>query len=220
MKTIALISQKGGVGKTTLAINLAAAAQRDDLQAVIADTDPQQSTYEWYRGRKEQHPLPYVAQVFPENIGDVIDKSERNGAGLLVVDTSPNSAEDSLAIADRVDLLIVPCAPSFIDLRALKRTEKIIRLSGKPAFAVLNLCPPVGDDADQAEQALIKLGYTVCPHRIVTRAAARRSYAVDQSVFEFEPNGKAATEFSAVYKFSCSHWVMKTEEHEKEAHYA
>jgi chromosome partitioning protein len=113
-----------------------------------------------------------------------------------------------------------PCAPSFIDLRALKRTEKIIRLSGKPAFAVLNLCPPVGDDADQAEQALIKLGYTVCPHRIVTRAAARRSYAVDQSVFEFEPNGKAATEFSAVYKFSCSHWVMKTEEHEKEAHYA
>ena len=39
----------------------------------------------------------------------------------------------------------------------------------------------------------------------VTRAAARRSYAVDQSVFEFEPNGKAATEFSAVYKFSCSH---------------
>jgi chromosome partitioning protein len=220
MKTIALISQKGGVGKTTLAINLAAAAQGDGLQAVIADTDPQQSTYEWYRGRKEQHPLPYVAQVFPENIGDVIDKSERNGAGLLVVDTSPNSTEDSLAIADRVDLLIVPCAPSFIDLRALKRTEKIIRLSGKPAFAVLNLCPPVGDDADQAERALIKLGYTVCPHRIVTRAAARRSYAVDQSVFEFEPNGKAATEFSAVYKFSCSHGVMKTEEHEKEAHYA
>jgi chromosome partitioning protein len=220
MKTIALISQKGGVGKTTLAINLAAAAQRDDLQAVIADTDPQQSTYEWYRGRKEQHPLPYVAQVFPENIGDVIDKSERNGAGLLVVDTSPNSTEDSLAIADRADLLIVPCAPSFIDLRALKRTEKIIRLSGKPAFAVLNLCPPVGDDADQAEQALIKLGYTVCPHRIVTRAAARRSYAVDQSVFEFEPTGKAATEFSAVYKFSCSHWLMKAEEHEKEAHYA
>jgi chromosome partitioning protein len=220
MRTIALISQKGGVGKTTLAINLAAAAQRDGLQAVIADTDPQQSTYEWYRGRKEEHPLPYVAQVFPENIGDVIDKSERNGADLLVVDTSPNSTEGSLAVADRADLLLVPCAPSFIDLRALKRTEKIIRLSGKPAFAILNLCPPVGDDADQAEQALTKLGYTVCPHRIVTRAAARRSYAVDQSVFEFEPNGKAAAEFSAVYMFSCSHGIKRTTEHEKEVHYA
>jgi chromosome partitioning protein len=220
MRSIALVSQKGGVGKTTLAINLAAAAQRDGLQAVIADTDPQQSTYEWYRGRKEQHPLPYVEQVFPESIGDVIDKSERNGADLLVVDTSPNSTEDSLAIADRVDLLIVPCAPSFIDLRALKRTEKIIRLSGKPAFAVLNLCPPVGDDTDQAEQALTKLGYAVCPHRIVTRAAARRSYAVDQSVFEFEPNGKAAGEFWSVYKYSCSHENKSKREHEKEAHYA
>lgn len=205
MRTVALVSQKGGVGKTTLAINLAGAAQRDGLQVVIADTDPQQSTYEWYRGRREQHPLPYVAQVFPKSIGDVIEKSERNGADLLVIDTSPNSTEDSLAVAERADLLIVPCAPSFIDLRALKRTEKIIRLSDKTAFAVLNLCPPVGDDAEQAEQALTKLGYRVCPHRIVNRAAARRAYALDQSVFEFEPNGKAAAEFWSVYKFSCTH---------------
>jgi chromosome partitioning protein len=113
----------------------------------------------------------------------------------------------------------VPCAPSFIDLRALKRTEKIIRLSGKPAFAVLNLCPPVGDDADQATQALTKLGYAVCPHRIVARAAARRAYAVDQSVFEFEPSGKAAAEFSAVFKFSYVHENMRTQAHEKEALY-
>lgn len=205
MRTIALISQKGGVGKTTLAINLAAAAQRDGLQVVIADTDPQQSTYEWYRGRREQHPLPYVAQVFPKSIGDVVEKSERNGADLLVIDTSPNSTEDSLAVAEQADLLVVPCAPSFIDLRALKRTEKIIRLSGRPAFSVLNLCPPVGEDADQAAQALTKLGYRVCPQRIVNRAAARRAYALDQSVFEFEPNGKSASEFWSVYKFSCSH---------------
>src|SRR3954454_14039122 len=205
MRTIALVSQKGGVGKTTLAINLAAAAQRDGLQVVIADTDPQQSTYEWYRGRREQHPLPYVAQVFSKSIGDVIEKAKRNGADLLVIDTSPNSTEDSLAIAECADLLIVPCAPSFIDLRALKRTEKIIQLSAKPAHAVLNLCPPVGDDAEQAEQALGKLGYRVCPHRIVNRAAARRAYALDQSVLEFEPNGKAAGEFWAVYKVSCEH---------------
>src|SRR4051794_14724911 len=209
MRTLAFISQKGGVGKTTLAINLAAAAQRDGLQVVIADTDPQQSTYEWYRGRREQHPLPYVAQVFPKSISDVIEKSERNGADLLIVDTSPNSTEDSLAVAERADLLIVPCAPSFIDLRALKRTEKIIKLSDKPAYAVLNLCPPVGDDADQAEHALTKLGYRVCPHRVVNRAAARRAYALDQSVFEFEPNGKAAGEFWAVYKFSCEHENMR-----------
>lgn len=208
MRTIALISQKGGVGKTTLAINLAAAAHATGQQVVIADTDPQQSTYEWYKGRKNSLPLPYVAQVFPENIGDLIEKSAANGVDLLIVDTSPNSTEDSLAIADHADLLIVPCAPSFIDLRALKRTEKVIRLSGKPAFAVLNLCPPVGDDPEQAEQALVKLGFTVCPYRVVNRAATRRSYALDQSVFDFEPSGKAASEIQAVYAFTCSHETM------------
>src|SRR4028118_1736959 len=205
MRTLALISQKGGVGKTTLAIHLAAAAQRDGLQVVIADTEPQQSTYEWYRGRREQHPLPYVAQTFPKSIGDVIEKAERTGADLVVSHASPNSTEDSLAVAERADLLVVPCAPSFIDLRALKRTEKIIQLSDKPAYAVLNLCPPVGDDAEQAEQALTKLGYRVRAERIVNRAASRRAYALDQSVFEFEPSGKAAAEFWSVYKFSCSH---------------
>ena len=220
MKTIALISQKGGVGKTTLAINLAVAAHLAGRQTVIADTDPQQSTYEWYRNRKDTHPLPYVAQVFADSIGDIIDKARRNDADLLVADTSPNSTEESLAIADHADLLIMPCAPSLIDLRALKRTEKIIRLSSKPAFAVLNLCPPVGDDADQAAEALKRLGFEVCPHRIVNRAATRRAYALDQAVVEFEPKGKAAAEFEAVYMFSCSHEAMRTVSHEKEARIA
>jgi chromosome partitioning protein len=220
MKTVALISQKGGVGKTTLAINLAVAAHRDGQQVVVADTDPQQSTYEWYKGRKAEHPLPYVAQVFPDTIGDLLEKCRRNEADLVLVDTSPNSTEDSLAIADHADLLIVPCAPSFIDLRALKRTEKIIRLSEKPAFAVLNLCPPVGEDGDQAEAALKRLGFGVCPHRIVNRAATRRSYASDQAVFDYEPNGKAAAEFEAVYKFTCAHETMKPSSHEEEVRYA
>jgi chromosome partitioning protein len=215
MRTIALISQKGGVGKTTLAINLAAAAQAAGRQVVVADTDPQQSTFEWYKGRKAQHPLPYIAQVFPQNISDYLERAAASGADLAIIDTSPNSTEDSLAIADRADLLIVPCAPSFIDLRALKRTEQVIRISSKPAFAVLNLCPPQGDDADQAAAALTKMGYTVCPHRIVNRASTRRSYAADQSVFEFEPKGKAAAEIQAVYRFICSHETMRTSSHEK-----
>jgi chromosome partitioning protein len=202
MKTIALISQKGGVGKTTLTINLAVAAHRDGFQVVVADTDPQQSTYEWYKGRRDQRPLPYVAQVFPTSLGDVIDKAAHNGADLVFVDTSPNSTEESLAIADHADLLIVPCAPSLIDLRALKRTEQIIRLSGKPAFAVLNLCPPVGDDADQAEAALAKLGLPVCPQRLVSRAATRRAYALDLAVLEFEPEGKASAEIMGIHKYT------------------
>lgn len=215
MRIISLISQKGGVGKTTLAINLAAAAHQRGKGVIIADTDPQQSTYRWYLARKEEHPLPYVASVFTDVLPSFVEKARANGADYCFIDTSPNSTEESLAIADQSDLLLVPCSPSFVDLRALKRTENIVRLSEKPALAILNLCPTYGNEADQASQALRQLGFPVCPHRLVTRAAARRAYALNLSVFEYEPSGKAAEEFDAIFRYACMQKTMSKWAHEK-----
>lgn len=215
MRIIALISQKGGVGKTTLAINLAAAAHKRGKGVIIADTDPQQSTSQWYLARKDAYPLPYAASVFPNVLSGFLDKARANGADYVFIDSSPNSTEQSLAIADQSDLLIVPCKPSFIDLRALKRTENVVRLSRKPALAVINLCPTYGKEANQAAEALATLGLDVCPYRITDRASARRAYALNQSVFEYEPAGKSAAEFDAVFRFACAHEAMRTTSHEK-----
>lgn len=214
MKTISLISQKGGVGKTTLAINLAAAAAGKGAAVLIADTDPQQSVHRWYESRKAEQPIPYVASVFPDALPAFADKARANGAGYLFVDSSPNSTETSLAIADLSDLLVIPCCPSFVDLRALKRTENVVRLSGKPALAVLNLCPAYGNEADQAEDALQALGLPVAARRIGARAAARRAYAANQSVLEYEPEGKSAREFRLLWKNLLAHDALSPAAHE------
>ena len=205
MKTISLISQKGGVGKTTLAINLAVTAVSKGASVVIADTDPQQSVAHWYAARRAEHPLPCAASVFPDALPAFVDKARENKADFLFIDSSPNSTEDSLTVADQSDLLVIPCSPSFVDLRALKRTENVVRLSSKPAVAVLNLCPPYGAEADQAESALRQLGLDVCPIRIGARASARRVYALHSSALEFDPQGKSAKEFAALWSSLRAH---------------
>lgn len=200
MKTIVIISQKGGVGKTTLAINLAAAALRSGLSSIIADTDPQQSAYNWYKDRTQDQPLPYVLSSYPDNLPGYIEAARQEGADYFFVDTSPNSSEQTLRVARHADLILVPCSPSFMDLRALEPTANIVRLAAKPAQAVLTLCPPRGSEPNGAEEALQLLGFSTIANRIGHRTATRRAHAANMSIFEYEPAGKAAAEFSALFK--------------------
>ncbi|MEL7115553.1 MAG: ParA family protein [Pseudomonadota bacterium] len=208
MKTISLISQKGGAGKSTLTINLAGVAAACGRAVVIADADPQQSVFDWYKTRRESAPMPYVASAHANQVKDVVERAAANGADFVFIDTSPNSTEESLAIAACADFLVVPCAPALIDLRALTRTKSVVDFAGKPAIAVLNQVPHYGNEADQAAEALRNMGFEVCPHRIGNRAAARRPYTLAQTASEFEPGGAAAQEFEAVFDFICAHVGM------------
>jgi chromosome partitioning protein len=206
MKTISVIAQKGGPGKSTLAINLAVAAYLDGKQTVIADTDKQQTSNHWYKDRKNLgHPLPYVRQCFPESISEFLKTAQHNGAELVFIDTAPRSGPESVGIAELSDLILIPCRPGLKDLRALKMTVDITRLSGKPAFAVLNACKPRSPEPNKAERYLEKLGLTVCPTRVGDRVAFEYAYINGQGVQEYEPGGKAAEEIQELYTYMCQH---------------
>lgn len=200
MKTIAIISQKGGVGKTTLAINLAAAALNAKLQTVIADTDPQQSAYNWFKDRGDPNALPYVVSSFPDNLPAYRDTAAEAGADYFIIDTAPNSSESTLRIAALADRILVPCTPSYMDLRALERTAAIVKIAAKPASAILTMCPSRGQEIAGAEEALHLLGFSTYTNRIGLRVATKRAHGAHQTIFEYEPSGLAAAEFSALFK--------------------
>jgi chromosome partitioning protein len=97
MKTISVISQKGGAGKTTLALNLAGAAEQLGHHAVVIDIDPQASAKGWHDHRQKETPVVISAQA--SRINDVLETARQHGADLCIIDTAPHSETGALAAA-------------------------------------------------------------------------------------------------------------------------
>ncbi|MEQ1694385.1 MAG: ParA family partition ATPase [Hyphomicrobiaceae bacterium] len=200
MKTFALISQKGGSGKTTLSLNLAIAASRAGKQVVLIDLDPQQSATRWARLRKEEN--PFIISGHAPNLPDLIEKARSGGADLVVIDTAPKSENASLVAAKLADLIIIPCQPSSLDLDAVADTVNIANLAGKPAVFVLNGCKAGSSLADMAAEALADYRLPIATVRIGSRVAFIKSLTKGLGVVEYEPNGPSAKEISAFYKYA------------------
>lgn len=140
MQTIALIAQKGGVGKTTIAIHLATAFAASGRNTLILDLDPQASAAEWKDHREAD--LPAVLSIQASRLAKVMEEARGIGTDLVVLDTAPHSESASLEAARLADLILVPCQPTIMDLRAMRKTADLLRLVGKPAYAILNNVPP------------------------------------------------------------------------------
>lgn len=197
MKTIALISQKGGSGKTTLSLNLAIAASRAGKQVILIDLDPQQSAARWSRLRK--HDAPVIMSGHAPNLAQLIDKARAAGADLVVIDTAPKSESASLVAAKLANLIIIPCQPSSLDLDAVADTVNIAKLAGKPAMFVLNGCKAGSSLADMAADALADYALPITEVRIGSRVAFIKSLTAGLGVVEYEPNGPSAQEINALY---------------------
>jgi chromosome partitioning protein len=201
MKTISLVNQKGGVGKTTLALHIATAFHSAGFATVILDLDPQASSTEWHDARGEES-LPYVESVVPARLERAIKTSKEIGTDLLILDTAPHAEVTALEASQAADLILTPSKPGIMDIRALRKTAKMLKLAAKPAFVVLNEIPPQGDDADEAEAAIRTdkdIRMEVCPIRLIKRKAYSRSLILGQTAQEFAPSDKAAEEVEQLH---------------------
>lgn len=122
MRTIAVMSQKGGAGKTTVSVHLAVAAQQDGYRAAVIDLDPQATARKWGDKRVTE---PEVIGDHAERLPHLIDLARANGADLLIIDTAPNADRASLTAARAADMILIPCRPAAFDLEAIEATTDL-----------------------------------------------------------------------------------------------
>lgn len=202
MPTIAIVSQKGGAGKTTLAIHLAAAAQAAGRVALIVDTDPQATASQW--GQWRQGKAPEVIDCgAPTLLAKKISQAIELGAELIVIDTPPHAdimAREACRVAD---LLLVPCRPRTFDLSAVRTTAELAKASGKPAYAVFMAGPPKAAILyAEATEVMREAGLQMAPVMLPERGDFHHSTGAGQTALEFAPKGKAAADVDALWRWA------------------
>src|SRR5271163_3726008 len=139
MKIVAILSQKGGSGKTTLTLNLAVAAEKAGKSVAVIDLDPQASSAGWKDSRAGDS--PYVIALPHSRLAQALQAAQEGQADLAFIDTAPHSEGVALAAAKAADIVLIPCRPGILDLRAIGTTAELVKLAGKRAYVVLNDMP-------------------------------------------------------------------------------
>ena len=197
MKKIAFLAQKGGSGKTTLAVHTAVAATEAGESVVVIDTDPQKSATVWGDARSQE--VPIVATAAASELGRVLEAADQERMTLAIVDTAPHAAPDATRIVRAVDLVAIPVRPTAFDIAAAGSAVDIVKAAGVRAVFVLSACPFRSPEIAETRTVLAEYGLPIAPVEIMDRRAFARAVATGRAVTEFESDGKAATEIRALW---------------------
>jgi chromosome partitioning protein len=200
MKVISFVSQKGGVGKSTLVVCLGVAAWQAGKKVLILDADPQGTAASWYESRDETS--PELAEV---RAGEV-ERGVQAGKDFdfVFIDT-PARAEPVNAEAARAsDFCIIPCQPSMADMRAAKPTVDALGALGRKGAFVLTRVPSRGSRATEAIRGLGVYSLAVAPVMIGNRTDYVDAYTSGMGVTEYAGEGKAAQEIKELWQ-----WMAK-----------
>jgi chromosome partitioning protein len=194
---LAVLNGKGGVGKTTTAVNLAAALS-ETMRVLLVDADPQGSATWWLERCKKGVSFDLSQETDPV----LLEKLRTvEGYGLIVVDTPPALGSEVLkAVVSRADYLILPTPPAPMDLAVLIETVKSAVMPLKVAHRVLltRVDPRSLGEALEAQNTLMELGIPAC-HAFIRAYKAHERAALD-GVAITQWHGKNAREAEADYR--------------------
>jgi chromosome partitioning protein len=182
---IAFVSQKGGVGKSTLSRALAREAAQAGLRTKIADLDTQQGTsIDWNRTRLNAGIQPALAAESFATAAQALQIAEQYD--LLIIDGPARTSTGTLAIAKVADLVIQPSGASVDDLKPAVREFHALVQAGiskdKLAFALNRIGTPT--EEAEARAYIAEAGYTVLDGCLLERPAYRKAQNTGHSVTE------------------------------------
>ncbi len=201
MKTIVVANQKGGSGKSTLTVHLAAAAEHaGDGPALLSDTDPQGTTGDWFNQRKKAGlDTPRYAPLNLADLAANIQALSNAGAEYLFIDTAPSISAVNAGLFAEADLILIPLNPTPADLRALMKGLPLVKQSGAPFQFLLARVRANLKNNEGAASALEALGL-VLPTRMHERVIYAETFAHGKTALEIEPHGVAAHEITALWQ--------------------
>jgi chromosome partitioning protein len=198
MRTWAIISQKGGQGKTTLATGFAVEATREGAAVVILDTDDRQGTASYWENARQTDDVTVVntgIAVLPLNLA----KAKKGMADLVIIDTPANSRDIATEATNAADFVLIPVVPRAFDIASVLQTVKQVRQEGTPFAVVLSMVKHTGSEAEDTAASFASMGVTVLTTRLHDRKDYSNAAALGKSPTEYDPRGKAAAELRAAY---------------------
>lgn len=201
MRVVTIASQKGGTGKSTLAINLGVLADRRGGPVAIVDCDEHRGLAQWRLQREAERPV--VAELPEEGgIKAILEGCREAGARLVILDTPAGTPRPGSVIARAIEaahLVVMASKTGFLDIMAARPTAEAIAAAGVPGAVVLNDVPARSAVVEGARTALAGYGLPVCPTAVVHRVGISYSLLTGQALAEYEPRNPGVKEFEKVW---------------------
>lgn len=198
---IAVVNQKGGAGKTTTAINLAAALAETGARVLLIDADPQHTATDWSAMRDKAPPFMLIALPQPVLHRDVPKLAA--DYDFVVIDGPPRNYEVTRSAIAAADLVVIPVQPSGADFWASRETVKLVKEAHsfketqKSVFVVTRKKAQTALGRDIRE-ALATLEIPLLEADIPDRIAYGEAITNGKTIMESQPKGPGASDFRAL----------------------
>ncbi len=202
MATVLTVAQqKGGAGKSTLAIHLAVAWSKAGKKVAIVDIDPQASVSHWdeRRGGNGNGELPHVVKLSGWRTAGEVERLARDH-DLVLIDSPPHAATEARIAVRAARLVLVPMQPSLMDLWATQATLDMAKAERVPALIVLNRVPARSRAAEEVASEAANIGVPLADARIGNRVALASALHRGKGITEYEASSTAAQEIEALAK--------------------